>query len=147
MQKTIVSKNIPETTRLAGELIKNTDQHVFFLYGDLGSGKTTFAQGVGEALGITQKMQSPTFIIMRSYELSSQKWNMLYHVDLYRIESMHQIEEIGILDLMQDPKNLFLIEWPERMQQFSPPNRVELHFIYEDEEVRKIAVKEYHEKS
>jgi tRNA threonylcarbamoyladenosine biosynthesis protein TsaE len=147
MQKTIVSKNIPETTRLAGELIKNTDQHVFFLYGDLGSGKTTFAQGVGEALGITQKMQSPTFIIMRSYELSSQKWNMLYHVDLYRIESMHQIEEIGILDLMQDPKNLFLIEWPERMQQFSPPNRVELHFIYEDEEVRKIVVKEYHETS
>lgn len=147
MQKTIISKNISETTRLADELIKNTDQHVFFLYGDLGSGKTTFSQGVGEALGITQKMQSPTFIIMRSYELQKQKWNTLYHVDLYRIESMHQIEGIGILDLMQDPKNLFLIEWPERMQQFSPPRRMELHFTYEDEEIRKIIVKEYHEKS
>lgn len=147
MQKTIVSKNISETTGLASELIKNTDQHVFFLYGDLGSGKTTFAQGVGEVLGITQKMQSPTFIIMRSYELSNQKWDMLYHVDLYRIESIHNIEELGILDLMQDPKNLFLIEWPERMQQFAPPVRTDVHFTYEDENSRTIIVKEYHEKN
>jgi tRNA threonylcarbamoyladenosine biosynthesis protein TsaE len=142
MQKKIVSTNISETTRLAGELIKNTDQHIFFLYGDLGSGKTTFVQGVGEELKLSHHLNSPTFIIMRSYELTGQKWDMLYHVDLYRVDSVHEIEELGILDLMGDPKNLFMIEWPEKLAPFFPPKRVELHFHYLDENKREIKIEE-----
>lgn len=142
MQKTIISKNINETHSLASSMITNTDQNIFFLYGDLGSGKTTFAQGVGRALQITHHLQSPTFIIMRKYELKHTQWDVLYHVDLYRIESVHELEELGILDLMNDRRNLFLIEWPEKLSHFIPPKRIEIHFTYVDEDRRKIQIEE-----
>lgn len=143
MRKSVVSGNINETHALALDLITNTDHHIFFLYGDLGSGKTTFAQGVGKALQITHHLQSPTFIIMRKYELKHTQWDALYHVDLYRIESIHELEELGILDLMSEPKNLFLIEWPEKLSHFIPPKRVDLHFTYEDEQTRRIRIEEF----
>ena len=142
MQSHHSSKNIDETWAVASDLIKKTDHHIFFLYGDLGSGKTTFTQGIGKAVGISHHLQSPTFIIMRSYELNDSRWSMLYHVDLYRIESIHEIEELGVIDLMSDPKNLFVIEWPEKLAPFFPPKRTDIHFTYQDENVREIEIKE-----
>jgi len=84
------------------------------LHGELGAGKTTFVQGFVKGLGITERIISPTFIIMRRYGYDKK---FLYHIDLYRIETLHDIEGLGIQELFDDTSNPFiLIEWPEKLE-------------------------------
>jgi tRNA threonylcarbamoyladenosine biosynthesis protein TsaE len=101
----------------------------------LGSGKTTFVQGLAEGLGIKQRIISPTFIIMRSYESGSKNF---YHVDLYRIESEQDVEGLGLLEFMNDPQNIVVIEWPEKIKNLLPSMRIDIIFNYIDEERREI---------
>jgi tRNA threonylcarbamoyladenosine biosynthesis protein TsaE len=136
MKKTIITHNFMETRQLGRDFAKNEDDlQVITLRGDLGSGKTTFVQGFAEGLGISQKIISPTFIIIRTYELQEKKKKYFYHVDLYRIESEKDIEGLGLLEMMQDPENIVAIEWPEKIEQLLPEKRndIFLHYIENDE--------------
>lgn len=110
---------------------------IVLLHGNLGSGKTTFAQGVAQGLGITKRIISPTFIIMRTYTL--QKGN-LYHVDLYRIASEKDIEGLGLLELIELGNDIFLIEWPEKIDHLLPTTRKDLFFEYIDDNRRSIVI-------
>ena len=117
---------------------------VITLKGDLGSGKTTFAQGIGEALNISQRVNSPTFLVIKQYEISgSDVLKKLYHIDLYRLQSEKEIEEIGVKELLSDNEALCVIEWPERMGSLLPKKRLEVTFEYIDEITRKINIEKY----
>lgn len=143
--KTIVTHSAEETKTVASDLLNSLHgSNVLALYGDLGGGKTTFSQGIGKALGISNRMISPTFIVIRSYKLQviSDKlpFTNLYHVDLYRIDMPEEVINLGILDFIKDPKNLVVIEWAEKMGKYLPENRVDIKFEYVDEERRKITI-------
>ena len=111
---------------------------VLCLYGNLGAGKTTFVQGLIKGLGISKRIISPTFVIMRSYKMNNIK--MFYHVDLYRLESGKGIEETGLLDILKDGKSIVAIEWPEKMENLLPKKRWDIHLNYINEDERNIII-------
>lgn len=91
--------------------------------GDLGAGKTTLIQEIARQLGVTDTLQSPTFVIYKRYTiLSPQNWSFLIHGDMYRLESAEEIEKLGWSELITDPKNLICIEWPEKITGAIPEN-------------------------
>ncbi|HEX8932564.1 MAG TPA: tRNA (adenosine(37)-N6)-threonylcarbamoyltransferase complex ATPase subunit type 1 TsaE [Patescibacteria group bacterium] len=138
--KKIITNNFVETQQIGLEFAKTLKGgEVICLYGDLGSGKTTFVQGLAKGLGIEKKIISPTFIIMRTYRIQNSK--NFYHVDLYRIEESKDVESLGLLEIMKDKDNIVVIEWPERIEDLLPEKRIDIIFAYLDEDKREIVVK------
>ena len=91
--------------------------------GDLGAGKTTLIQEIARQLGVTDTLQSPTFVIYKRYRIPSlQDWSFLIHGDMYRLESAEEIEKLGWSELITDPNNLICIEWPEKITGAIPEN-------------------------
>jgi tRNA threonylcarbamoyladenosine biosynthesis protein TsaE len=115
-------------TRL-GRLLKAGD--VICLQGDLGAGKTTFVQGVAQGWGSVDSVSSPTFIIVNVYRGTDSK--QLFHMDAYRLDSTPEAEELDLDTMLaQGP---LIIEWPERMSDLIPSDRLWIQFdsINEDE--------------
>jgi tRNA threonylcarbamoyladenosine biosynthesis protein TsaE len=83
------------------------------LSGHLGAGKTAFTKGVGKALGISEEITSPTFVIMKIYPTENINFKKLIHIDAYRLEDKNEMEVLKLDDLKNDPANLIIIEWPE----------------------------------
>lgn len=110
------------------------------LEGEMGAGKTTFAQGLGAGLGVEKRITSPTFLTAKQYELESGK---LIHCDLYRVESTSYLEEIGVMDsLLGDA--VVLVEWPKieekLLESFAPwILRVGISVDYDNGEVRVVS--------
>lgn len=128
-----VTKNPGETQAFAKEIAKTLQSgDILALYGDLGSGKTTFVQGLAAGLGIAQRIISPTFIIMRSYDKN------FYHVDLYRIETEKDIEGLGLKEIMEDNESIVVIEWPEKIEKFLPKHTKRMYFTYKNDNEREI---------
>lgn len=103
---------------------------VIALSGELGAGKTTFVQGVGSALGIEEVLTSPTFVIMKIYELnhSPQGFARLVHIDAFRLKGERHLHVLGWDALVADPKNLICIEWPEQVPGLIPSDALRLSF-------------------
>ena len=109
---------------------------VLCLEGQLGAGKTVFAQGLGRGWGATDDLTSPTFTLI--HELTRpQDQSKLYHVDLYRLENEAQAWQLGLIDLMDDRSSV-VIEWPERARSVLPPDRLWITFEYIDETRRRL---------
>ncbi len=81
------------------------------LTGDLGAGKTTLAQGIGQGLGVTDPIGSPTFTLLAEYP--GQRGH-LFHADLYRLDTVDAVESTGLPDYFDRKDGLLLVEWPER---------------------------------
>lgn len=128
-----ITRSTEETVSLGEKFAKLLhEQKVFALHGDLGSGKTTFTQGIAKGLGINRHTTSPTYIIMRTYDIPETS-KKLYHIDLYRTGSIHDVEGIGLLDLIQEDDGIFVIEWPEKIQELLPKETVHFYFSYSDD--------------
>lgn len=84
---------------------------VILLVGDMGSGKTAFAQGFGRAVGVTEPITSPTFTLVHSYDLPDGRVR-LHHADLYRLERTAEIADLSLLELAED-RGIVLVEWGE----------------------------------
>lgn len=133
-----VTKNPGETQAFAKEIAKTMKSGaIVALYGDLGSGKTTFVQGLAAGLGIVQRIISPTFIIMREYKFKG-KEAMFYHVDLYRIETEKDIEGLGLKEIMGDQESIVVIEWPEKIEKLLPKHTKRMYFTYKNDNEREI---------
>jgi tRNA threonylcarbamoyladenosine biosynthesis protein TsaE len=138
----VLSKSAEETGEVARQFVNslksgNTATTVG-LFGDLGSGKTTFSQALGKHLGITEFMTSPTFTIMKSYAINFLNFSTLVHIDAYRLEKAHELEVLGFKDLLKDPKNLIVIEWPERVSDILPADLIKIYFKFISENEREI---------
>lgn len=113
----------PEQTRRLGvrlgELLKAGD--VVCLAGDLGSGKTTLAQGIARGWGALDPVTSPTFVIVNEYRRADGA--ALYHIDAYRLSDSDEAEAAGLQEQIEGPGPV-LIEWPERIGSLLPPERI-----------------------
>src|SRR3989339_322094 len=134
MEELFISTSISETQGIAQRLVlEMVEGTTLCLYGELASGKTTFAQGAAHALGI-KRLTSPTFIIMREYPVDSHPViKKLYHLDLYRIDNPGEVRSFDLDEITSDKSNLVLIEWPERIETILPPKRIEIHFKTTDD--------------
>lgn len=121
---------------------KNTAT-VVALYGDLGSGKTTFVQGMARGLGIERRIISPTFVLVREHRIMNHESGIknFYHIDLYRIESHGDVKGLGIEEIIEDPQNIVAIEWAEKLGDMLPEKRWDVKLEYLDEDKRKITIK------
>lgn len=111
------------------------------LTGDLGSGKTTFTQGLAEGLGIEGRIISPTFILMRKY--LAPKLNF-YHIDFYRLENglENEVKNLGIDDTWGKENNIVAIEWAEKIKDTLPAGTIWVRFENLGEEKRKILIED-----
>jgi tRNA threonylcarbamoyladenosine biosynthesis protein TsaE len=166
MQQEFITNSFEETQQVGENFAYLLDGgEVLALYGDLGSGKTTFVQGLAKGLGVVRKVNSPTFIIMREYKVDLQNYpssdqgesrsqkdqfstpfhsartiQEFYHIDLYRIETKKELISLGLHDVFNKPENVVAVEWPEKAQGLLPKKRIEIHFEYLDEDRRKITI-------
>lgn len=120
----MVTTSAKETQKIGAELAKR-GARIVCLYGELGSGKTTFAQGFAKGLGITSRLLSPTFIIVRRYDIPLSK-KYFYHVDLYRVKS---IRDLGLEEIFRDLNAYVVIEWADRLGELLPKERTDAHFL------------------
>lgn len=137
-----VTNSSQETQKLAATLAKNfKDGGVIALSGPLGAGKTTFTQGFTQGLGIKEKVLSPTFILMRQYKIPNKTEGLFFHLDLYRLENIKDIKELGISEIFSQSKNIILIEWAEKIMEFLPKKTVWIYFKPISEDKREISIK------
>ena len=97
---------------------------VVYLTGELGAGKTTFARGFLEALGVAGAVRSPTYTLLEFHEVPGLT---VLHIDLYRLRDAAELESLGLREWAR-PGCLWLIEWPERGEQRLPPPDLTLTF-------------------
>lgn len=95
---------------------------IFCLDGDLGAGKTVFAKGFAEALGITEPVTSPTFTIVKEYQGGRLP---LYHFDVYRIEEPEEMEAIGYEEYFYGD-GVCLVEWSTQIEELIPENAIRI---------------------
>jgi tRNA threonylcarbamoyladenosine biosynthesis protein TsaE len=160
----ILSKNVEETNKVAQDFLnklspKDDSATIVGLFGDLGSGKTTFTQALAKHLNVAEVVTSPTFVIEKIYLLNdSQKlsenplrltrangfeeipkaFGRLIHIDAYRLDSGKELLSLQFAEIQKDPKNLILIEWPERVEDILPSDLIKINFKFISENEREI---------
>jgi len=104
------------------------------LYGDLGSGKTTFTKSLAKFLGVEGVVISPTFVIEKIYSLENKPFKHLIHIDAYRIEKSEEMLNLGWQKIVSDKENLIVVEWPERISDILPEHiKIKFDHITENE--------------
>lgn len=146
--------SLKQTKQLAGLLAKEilnkknfskNSALVLSLSGDLGAGKTSFAQGFLRAAGVKGKITSPTFTLIKNYKLltanyglRTTNYKLIYHIDCYRLHKPKELLSLGLKEIFSDPQNIILIEWPERIKSYLPKNIIKLKFKYGQKENERI---------
>jgi len=135
------TKSPKETQKLGEKLAKKlTGGEVIALFGDLGSGKTIFVQGLAKGLGIKRKITSPTFVFMRQYPFFLKRIPMtFYHIDLYRGESDQDFEALGLEEIFA-PDAIVVLEWAEKIKKELPKKRIEVNLEKVNDRTRKITI-------
>lgn len=144
MKKTFSKTDIPEIAKeilAALSLVKGESATIVALSGDLGAGKTTLTQAIAKELGIKENVISPTFIIMKNYEIKNGSHKKLIHIDAYRLNSHQELEKLGWQEIISNPENLVLIEWPERVQEIIPNGAIAISLSHINEGERSIEIR------
>lgn len=125
-----------ETKELGRKIAKELKPgDVVALIGELGTGKTTFVQGLAEALGVSGGVKSPSFIILNIHR---GRLN-LYHLDLYRVDNINELYEIGIEEFIYSD-GVTVVEWAEKAMPLLPENTIRINFFYTGNDTRRIKV-------
>lgn len=136
----MTTNNPEDTIRLGIELAKTLSKgDVVALYGDLGSGKTTFTKGIGQGLGVkdSHHINSPTFVLIKEYNGRLP----IYHIDLYRLDNLQDIENIAIEEYIYGD-GISVIEWAERMKKLLPKKHIAVKFTVIGETERDIKIED-----
>ena len=144
----IVSSAKSQTSKIAKELAKkilklkiNSRAVVVGLSGELGSGKTAFCQSFAKALGVKEKVHSPTFVIFKKYELRIKNYEHLYHFDAYRIKNKKDIVVLGWKKIISDNRNIVLVEWAENIRKIFPKKHFWINLAHLGKNRRGIDIK------
>ena len=143
MNKKLTLSSLEDTKNLgqeiAKEILKRKDKSAFivFLDGDLGTGKTTLVKEIIFALGIKEKVNSPTFTIIEPYELNDKN---IYHIDLYRINDPSELEIIGLREYLNESEAIIFIEWPEKSFGFLKEFDLKISLKHSSEKERKCKI-------
>ncbi|MES2623426.1 MAG: tRNA (adenosine(37)-N6)-threonylcarbamoyltransferase complex ATPase subunit type 1 TsaE [Patescibacteria group bacterium] len=112
--------------------------YIVFLSGDLGSGKTTTTKSIAYELGIQEDITSPTFVILKRYEIEKGEFKNLIHVDAYRLKGYTELQRIKFEEYMKDSQNLILLEWPEMVESENLKADMTIVFSYGEKEGERI---------
>ncbi|OGY98763.1 MAG: tRNA (adenosine(37)-N6)-threonylcarbamoyltransferase complex ATPase subunit type 1 TsaE [Candidatus Liptonbacteria bacterium RIFCSPHIGHO2_01_FULL_57_28] len=118
---------------------------VIALSGDLGAGKTTFAQGFLKALGARGKVTSPTFVLMKRFRLPARgkkprRFKRAYHIDAYRFRAPRESGALGLAEIFKDPQAVVLVEWPERLKGLLPKKKISARFKHGTAEQERVII-------
>lgn len=125
----LTSRHEEETRSIGeriGKLLRRGD--VILLAGELGTGKTCLTQGIARGLGVRGTVNSPSFVLMNEY----QGRERLFHVDLYRIEEVEELDDLGLWDYAE--RGVLVVEWPERGADLLPGEGLVIELRYGDQE-------------
>jgi tRNA threonylcarbamoyladenosine biosynthesis protein TsaE len=139
MQQTTITHSAEETIEFGRTLRPMlSPPKLVLLRGDLGAGKTTMVKGIAEAFGAAKQedVTSPTFTLIHEYR---GKDLTIYHIDLYRIDTLRELETLGIDDLMNG-SSVLLIEWGEKFERFRRERDVEIAIEHSGENERRISI-------
>ncbi len=142
MKESFISTNFAQTRKLGKILAEELrGGEIVCLMGELGSGKTTFAQGILKGLEVKGPYTSPTFVVMKQYRLKitakSSKLLNVYHIDAYRVGAK-DILDLGWDEIVSSKNNIVIVEWAERIKNIIPKNAVWLEFEHLKDDMRKI---------
>lgn len=143
MNKKLTLRSLEDTKNFGQEIakgiLKRKDKSAFivFLDGDLGTGKTTLVKEIIFALGIKEKVKSPTFTIIEPYELNNKN---IYHIDLYRINDPSELEIIGLREYLNESEAIIFIEWPEKSFGFLKKFDLKISLKHSSEKERKCKI-------
>lgn len=129
------SRDVEETRRIGEALAPLlAPGDVVVLAGDLGTGKTALAQGIGRGLGIEEPVTSPSFMIVREYEAPVR----LAHVDVYRLDHVQELHDLGFEEVVEEGR-ITVVEWGDRVGPLLPESRLEIFLrVGAGEHVREI---------
>lgn len=133
----VISRSADQTRRIGmrlGSLLSPGD--VVHLIGDLGSGKTTFVQGVARGWGSLDKASSPTFVLVNVYRRADS--SRLYHLDAFRLSGPQEAADLDLDTLIASGP--LVVEWAERIRAALPQDRLRIHFTYVDEYQRDLVL-------
>ena len=111
--------------------VRDDKATVVALSGDLGAGKTTFTQALARELGVTDIVQSPTYVLMKNYDISKNTlvpFSKLVHIDAYRLDAPEQFAALRPEQFLNDPRALVVVEWPERLAGALPKPDLTIQF-------------------
>ncbi len=139
----VISKSLADTADIASTILKNLKSNkkgatILLLRGDLGSGKTTFAQALARELGVKNYVTSPTFVLMKGYKVNHPIFKKLIHIDAYRLNRGQDLLSLGWEEIASNPRNLIMLEWPERVTDIFTGAEQQINFKFIDENTREI---------
>jgi len=111
---------------------------VLALHGNLGAGKTTFAQHLARELGVEGEITSPTFVIFKRYETPKSEFKNLVHVDAYRLESKDELKPLKFDEVLKEEGTLVVIEWPENIEGALPDSAHHVYLEIADDNSREV---------
>lgn len=130
--------SIHNLSEIASELISSVENKTLLFYGQMGVGKTTLIKEVCKQLGVLDNISSPTFSLVNEYQ--SEKNEIVYHFDFYRINDEEEALDMGIEEYFYS-NNWCLIEWPENIKNLLPLDAVEIHLTVLENQQRNIQLK------
>jgi tRNA threonylcarbamoyladenosine biosynthesis protein TsaE len=143
----IVTKSAKETQKLGFNLARHlSSSQVIALKGDLGSGKTTLLQGLALGLGIKETVNSPTFNVLKRYNLKTKikgdknSLQYFYHIDTYRLNNSSDLINLGWEEILNTKNSIIAIEWAEKVRDILPQDLIFVHLQYVDEVTRKATI-------
>jgi len=140
MQREFTTKSAEETIALGRELASMlAPPKVVVLRGELGAGKTTLVKGIAEGFQAASEddVTSPTFTLIHEYRGPAA---MVYHIDLYRVDTQRELDTLALDDLMNE-NSVLLIEWGEKFERFARERDVEIELKRVSETKRIISIK------
>lgn len=131
-----ICRNLEETKELAKKFARLVETKGCFvsLYGEIGAGKTAFVKLVADALGVQEKVTSPSFVILNEYHTAKLP---IYHFDLYRLENEGVATILDELREYSEGKQATFVEWAEFSQDEIPFGHIKINVTYDEDEARK----------
>jgi tRNA threonylcarbamoyladenosine biosynthesis protein TsaE len=142
----IITFTLKEISKIADMIIKEINKKktkgakIITLSGDLGAGKTTLTKEIAKILGVKKEIISPTFVIMKRYEIKNKDFKNFIHIDAYRLNNGGELTVLGWDEMRKNKENLIIMEWPEMVADGLSDISHRIILSHKDENTRSIEI-------